>query len=89
MSSAQIGGSALVVGRRLPSHQSTVETPAGSAHTAHTTNPVPLYYVTASDPGVALRGGGKLADVAPTMLELLGIPKPAVMTGESLRIPAP
>jgi len=60
----------------------------GGPHTAHTTNPVPLYYVTKGDPGVVLRDGGRLADVAPTMLELLGIDKPEVMTGVSLRVAA-
>lgn len=60
----------------------------GQPHTAHTTNPVPLYYVTADD-AVALREGGRLADVAPTMLEVLGLPQPPEMTGRSLRIPRP
>lgn len=60
----------------------------GQPHTAHTTNPVPLYYVTEGDP-VALRDGGRLADVAPTMLEILGLPQPEEMTGRSLRTPLP
>jgi 2,3-bisphosphoglycerate-independent phosphoglycerate mutase len=56
--------------------------PDGSANTAHSLNPVPLI-VTA--PGLELRAqGGILADVAPTVLELLGIPQPAEMTGKSL-----
>jgi 2,3-bisphosphoglycerate-independent phosphoglycerate mutase len=58
----------------------------GHPHTAHTTNPVPLYYVTERDE-VALRDGGRLADVAPTMLEILGLPQPEEMTGRSLRVP--
>lgn len=54
----------------------------GQAHTAHTTDPVPLVYV---GPGaVALADGGALRDVAPTLLELLEIPVPAEMTGRSL-----
>jgi 2,3-bisphosphoglycerate-independent phosphoglycerate mutase len=55
-------------------------------HTAHTTNPVPFVYL-APDGGAGgrrVRTGGALEDVAPTMLELLGVAKPAVMTGESL-----
>ena len=52
-----------------------------SPHTAHTTNPVPLV-VTRDD--VALRDGGELADLAPTVLQLLGIAAPAAMTGRSL-----
>jgi 2,3-bisphosphoglycerate-independent phosphoglycerate mutase len=56
--------------------------PDGSPNTAHSLNPVPLI-VTA--PGLRLRaGGGILADVAPTALELLGITQPAEMTGKSL-----
>jgi 2,3-bisphosphoglycerate-independent phosphoglycerate mutase len=58
----------------------------GHPHTAHTLNPVPLYFANFA-PGAkvkALRSGGRICDVAPMMLELLGIEKPAVMTGESL-----
>ena len=53
----------------------------GSPNTAHSLNPVPCI-VTAD--GLALRDGGILADVAPTILELLGIEQPAGMTGRSL-----
>jgi 2,3-bisphosphoglycerate-independent phosphoglycerate mutase len=55
--------------------------PDGSPNTAHSLNPVPLI-VTAE--GATLRDGGILADVAPTVLELLGIEQPAEMTGRSL-----
>jgi 2,3-bisphosphoglycerate-independent phosphoglycerate mutase len=55
--------------------------PDGSPNTAHSLNPVPLI-VTAD--GLELRDGGILADVAPTVLELLGIPQPEAMTGRSL-----
>jgi 2,3-bisphosphoglycerate-independent phosphoglycerate mutase len=55
--------------------------PDGSPNTAHSLNPVPVI-VTA--PGLELRSGGVLADVAPTLLELLGIDVPAEMTGRSL-----
>jgi 2,3-bisphosphoglycerate-independent phosphoglycerate mutase len=55
--------------------------PDGSPNTAHSLNPVPLI-VTAEGP--QLREGGILADVAPTALELLGIPQPEPMTGRSL-----
>jgi 2,3-bisphosphoglycerate-independent phosphoglycerate mutase len=58
--------------------------PDGSPNTAHSLNPVPLI-VTAK--GIELRGGGILADVAPTALELLGIPQPEPMTGRSLIAP--
>ncbi len=56
----------------------------GRPHTAHTTNPVPLLYVHDADVHARIRSGGRICDVAPTMLELLGLPKPKVMTGESL-----
>ena len=55
-------------------------------HTAHTTNPVPFVYVTpdGDDGGRRVRDGGSLRDIAPTMLELLGVDPPAAMTGEPL-----
>jgi 2,3-bisphosphoglycerate-independent phosphoglycerate mutase len=56
----------------------------GSPMTAHTTNPVPLTLIGAGP--VGLKSGGRLCDIAPTMLELLDIPKPADMTGTSLII---
>ncbi len=56
--------------------------PDGSPMTSHTINPVPLTIVGAGN--VKLKSGGKLADIAPTMLQLLGIDKPAEMSGESL-----
>jgi 2,3-bisphosphoglycerate-independent phosphoglycerate mutase len=59
----------------------------GQAHTAHTVGPVPLLYVGARA-GAVLRAGGALRDVAPTLLDLLGLPKPAEMTGRSLFEPA-
>jgi 2,3-bisphosphoglycerate-independent phosphoglycerate mutase len=55
----------------------------GSPHTAHTTNPVPLV-VTRED--VRLRDGGRLADVAPTVLALLGLPQPSEMDGIALLV---
>jgi 2,3-bisphosphoglycerate-independent phosphoglycerate mutase len=55
--------------------------PDGAPNTAHSLNPVP-FVVTRH--GVALRDEGVLADVAPTVLELLGIPQPAEMTGRSM-----
>jgi 2,3-bisphosphoglycerate-independent phosphoglycerate mutase len=55
--------------------------PDGSPNTAHSLNPVPLIITVA---GVSLRSGGILADVAPTVLALLGIEQPREMTGESL-----
>ncbi len=53
-------------------------------HTAHTLNRVPVIVVGARGRKVV---DGKLADVAPTLLELIGLPKPAAMTGRSLLAP--
>ena len=55
--------------------------PDGSPNTAHSLNPVP---VVVTVEGLSLRGGGILADVAPTVLDLLGLEQPAEMTGASL-----
>jgi 2,3-bisphosphoglycerate-independent phosphoglycerate mutase len=54
----------------------------GEPHTAHTTNPVPLVLCA---PGRALGAGGTLADVAPTLLGIQGLPKSASMNGRDLR----
>ena len=53
----------------------------GSPNTAHSLNPVPLIVTV---PGLSLREGGILADVAPTILGMLGIEQPSEMTGRSL-----
>jgi 2,3-bisphosphoglycerate-independent phosphoglycerate mutase len=58
-----------------------VITPEGDPMTAHTTNPVP---VIVTKQGIQLRDGGILGDLAPTMLDLLGLNQPAEMTGTSL-----
>ncbi|HET8727541.1 MAG TPA: 2,3-bisphosphoglycerate-independent phosphoglycerate mutase [Alphaproteobacteria bacterium] len=58
----------------------------GGPHTAHTLNPVPVVLV-GGPAGVALRNGN-LADVAPTLLELMGIDQPEEMTGRSLMVPS-
>ena len=54
----------------------------GNVVTAHSTNPVPLIHV-ANEPSV-LKDGGKLCDIAPTILTLMGIPVPSEMTGIAL-----
>lgn len=51
--------------------------------TAHTVNPVPFVLVNGGE-GITLKEGGKLADIIPTMIEMMGMEKPAEMTGESL-----
>jgi 2,3-bisphosphoglycerate-independent phosphoglycerate mutase len=75
------GGALLVLADH--GNAETMLTPEGEPHTAHTTNPVPCLLVGGPE-GVELRDGGVLGDVAPTVLELLGLPAPPVMTGRSL-----
>ncbi|MCY1287582.1 2,3-bisphosphoglycerate-independent phosphoglycerate mutase [compost metagenome] len=58
----------------------------GQAHTAHTCEPVPFIYV--GKRPLRVRDGGVLADVAPTMLYLMGLEQPAEMTGRSILLPA-
>ncbi|MCE1230002.1 MAG: 2,3-bisphosphoglycerate-independent phosphoglycerate mutase [Firmicutes bacterium] len=57
---------------------------AGDPHTAHTSNPVPLVIVSKDFEGVQLRAGGALCDIAPTLLELMGLSQPSAMEGVSL-----
>ena len=62
-----------------------VDYETGEPFTAHTTNPVPFILVNA-DPKYTLKEGGCLADIIPTLIELMGMEKPEEMTGESLLI---
>lgn len=62
-----------------------VDYETGEPFTAHTTNQVPFILVNA-DPSYVLREGGCLADIAPTLIELMGLKQPKEMTGESLLI---
>ena len=62
--------------------ETMIDPDTGGPHTAHTLNPVPVILVGGSD-GVGLRDG-RLADLAPTLLALMGLPQPEDMTGESL-----
>lgn len=74
------GGAALITADHGNADQ--MYEPDGSPFTAHTTNPVPLIGVGLD--GKGLREGGKLADLTPTLLDIMGLPKPAEMDGESL-----
>ena len=62
-----------------------VDYETGDPFTAHTTNPVPFILVNA-DPAYTLRENGCLADIIPTMIELMGMEQPAEMTGKSLLV---
>ncbi|HEV2236778.1 MAG TPA: 2,3-bisphosphoglycerate-independent phosphoglycerate mutase [Ktedonobacterales bacterium] len=81
------GGAALITADHGNAEQ-LIEYDTGKPLTSHTTNPVPFYFVVPQWPGARLRADGILADVAPTMLQLLGIPQPAGMTGRTLLLPA-
>ncbi len=61
-----------------------IDPATGQPHTAHTLFPVPLLYVDDANREAKLRPQGRICDVAPTMLELMGIPIPSAMTGVSL-----
>ena len=62
-----------------------IDEETGEPFTAHTTNPVPFILVNA-DPAYQLREGGCLADIAPTLIELMGMEQPKEMTGKSLLV---
>jgi 2,3-bisphosphoglycerate-independent phosphoglycerate mutase len=76
------GGVALVTADHGNAEQ-MLEEDGRNPHTAHTSNPVPLI---ATSDGVRLRADGELADLAPTVLRLLGVQPPAEMTGKDLVI---
>jgi 2,3-bisphosphoglycerate-independent phosphoglycerate mutase len=76
----ELGGVCLVTADH-GNAEKLLEADGVSPHTAHTTSPVPLV---ATAPGLELRGGGEIADLAPSILALLGIDPPAVMTGRPI-----
>ncbi|MFO8115834.1 MAG: 2,3-bisphosphoglycerate-independent phosphoglycerate mutase [Halorubrum sp.] len=80
---ADAGGHAIVTADHgNADDMGTLEDP----HTAHTFNPVPFVYLTpdGDDGGKAVRAGGSLCDIAPTLVDLIGLDRPKEMTGESL-----
>ena len=77
----KVGGEALITADHGNVEQMEDEC-TGQAHTAHTCEPVPFIYV--GKRPLSLREGGVLADVAPTLLTLLGLPQPTEMTGKSI-----
>jgi 2,3-bisphosphoglycerate-independent phosphoglycerate mutase len=64
-----------------------VDPVTGGPHTAHTTNPVPLFYIAEDASHHRLRADGSLRDISPTLLSLLDIGLPKEMTGGDLRVP--
>ncbi|MEM9702016.1 MAG: 2,3-bisphosphoglycerate-independent phosphoglycerate mutase [Planctomycetota bacterium] len=77
-------GGALIVTADHGNCEQMVDIDSGRPHTAHTTYDVDCIVVAEDAKGTVLREGGRLADVAPTALALLGIEQPAAMTGVSL-----
>ncbi|RMH25785.1 MAG: 2,3-bisphosphoglycerate-independent phosphoglycerate mutase [Planctomycetota bacterium] len=77
------GGSAIVTADHGNAEQ-MFDPETGSPHTAHTTYDVPLIVAGEAFRGRRLRAGGRLADIAPTTLDIIGLPAPAAMTGRSL-----
>jgi 2,3-bisphosphoglycerate-independent phosphoglycerate mutase len=89
----KLGGTVLITADH--GNAETMVDESGNPWTAHTTNPVPLILIEGEGrkiPGhggdVQLRDDGRLADIAPTILEILQIPVPVEMTGRSLIKPA-
>jgi 2,3-bisphosphoglycerate-independent phosphoglycerate mutase len=75
-------GGAMVICADHGNCELMVDPVTGGPHTAHTTNPVPVILV-GGPPGATLRSGC-LSDLAPTLLQLMGLPQPAEMTGKTL-----
>ena len=76
-------GGAMIVTADHGNCELMVDPVTGGPHTSHTVNPVPVILV-GGPTGAQLRSGGRLADLAPTLLALMGLPQPAEMTGRSL-----
>ena len=76
-------GGAMIVTADHGNCELMIDPVTGGPHTSHTTNPVPVVLVGGPD-GAVLRQGGRLADLAPTVLALMGLPQPPEMTGKSL-----
>jgi 2,3-bisphosphoglycerate-independent phosphoglycerate mutase len=77
-------GGALVVTADHGNCEQLIDPATGGPHTAHTTYDVDLIVVDEHLAGGALNGNGRLADIAPTMLALMGLDRPEAMTGRSL-----
>jgi 2,3-bisphosphoglycerate-independent phosphoglycerate mutase len=85
LTAAEATGATVLVTADHGNCEMMVDPATGGPHTAHTTNPVPFVALRAGDR--ALRSGGALCDVGPTVLNLLGITPPPEMTGRDLREP--
>ena len=85
VASAEKTGARLIITADHGNCEMMFDPETGGPHTAHTTSPVPLLYIDDSA-RVALRSGGALCDVGPTVLGMMGVPQPPEMTGKDLRL---
>ena len=83
LAALQKAGGAMIVTADHGNCEMMVDPVTGGPHTSHTVNPVPVILV-GGPAGAKLRTGGRLADLAPTLLALMGLDQPAEMTGKSL-----
>jgi 2,3-bisphosphoglycerate-independent phosphoglycerate mutase len=86
VSAARAAGGAVLITADHGNCELMKDPASGQPHTSHTLNPVPLVYVNDADRGAGIRPWGRLCDIAPTMLEVLGLPQPPEMTGHSLLV---
>jgi 2,3-bisphosphoglycerate-independent phosphoglycerate mutase len=78
----EAAGGAMIVTADHGNCETMIDPETGGPHTAHTTNPVPVILL--GGPAGARLRDGRLADLAPTLLQLMGLPQPPEMTGQSL-----
>jgi 2,3-bisphosphoglycerate-independent phosphoglycerate mutase len=81
---AEAAGAGLFITADHGNCETMIDPETGQPHTAHTTNPIPFIVLGPDLSGRKLRGGGRLCDVAPTILEYLGIQQPPQMDGVSI-----
>ena len=85
LAALQAKGGAMIVTADHGNCEMMIDPVTGGPHTSHTTNPVPVVLV-GGPTGTTLREGGRLADLAPTILALMGLPQPPEMTGRNLML---
>lgn len=85
LAALQAKGGSMIVTADHGNCEMMIDPITGGPHTSHTVNPVPVVLV-GGPAGAVLRDGGKLADLAPTILALMGLPQPEEMTGRNLML---